>query len=772
MYGWSTQQLTEFLAAASAARSRSALLQLTVERGAEAVEAEVAAVLVGRRVAAQVGFPRARVPRAWLGQLSVTADDIDIPGLGPGQVAAGRVEGEPDTWFVVARLGAHPFRSEERALLRGMARILSLSLHNLVLLSEERRARRASQRQAREILRRQRLLEALGGVQRMIVARASQQEILERLVAETHTFVGDPIVGARLLEADGSLRIVAAHGLDRATLEAVVHHEVGTGASGMAVAEDRLVVIEGYPEHPAAVAALAANGLQAAAAAPIRREGQPVGSLVVASDRPGRRYRPDELQALTAFAEHASLALTDAARTRQMLHSAVHDGLTGLPNRTLFLDRLEQRLVTGRRAQPATAVLFMDLDGLKRVNDTLGHAAGDRVLIEVARRLTGSVRDEDTVARLSGDEFTVLLDAVESEGAAVAAAERLLVALRAPFMIEGRPVSLSASIGLRLARPGRDHADEALRCADLAMYEAKARGGGGVAAFHAGLDARAARRFELEADLRRGLERSEFRLVYQPIVGLPDGRVRGVEALLRWDRGIGELVPPAEFIPLAEESGIIVELGAWVLAEACRAALRLDPRPDGLGVSVNLSARQLLDASLDATVEEVLAESGLPPERLTLEITESVFLADAATTIERVDALRRRGVRVAIDDFGTGYSSLSYLRRLPLDAVKIDRAFIEHLADDTRQRALARAIVELCRSLALETVAEGIETRAQARCLVELGCERAQGYLFGRPVAERDIAARLHDSRPPGAGPRLVVGSSRRSVAGAGHRTA
>jgi diguanylate cyclase (GGDEF)-like protein len=733
--GWSTQQLTEFLAALGAARSRAAALRLATERIAESLEAEVAAVIINRRVAAQVGFPRCGLPRGLARRLVTGAETIDIPGMGVCGTLVCRLEEDRDAWLTIARAGDQGFSAEDRALMRGMARILALTLHNLGLLARERAARLASQRQAAEIRERQRMLEALAAVQRMIVARAPQQEILDRLVADVGRFVGDPIVGLRLIAPDGDLHLVAAMGLDSTTFGALEHSAVGVGAGGMAMAEDRLVVIADYTHHPAALAALSERGLQTAAAAPIHQDGRPIGSLVVASNTPGRRYESTQLEALAAFAEHASLALTDSARTAQILHLALHDALTGLPNRTLFSDRLNQRLLAGRRHREQAAVLFIDIDNLKRVNDTLGHPAGDAVLIEVGRRLRATVGDADTVARLSGDEFTVLLDSVDGEADAMATAHRLVDALRRPLEVADRSLTLTASVGVRLCRAGRDRASDALRGADLAMYDAKKRTDRFVALFHPELDSRAARRLELESDLRAALDAGAFRVFYQPIVGLRDRSLRAVEALVRWDRGPLGLVSPAEFIPLAEETGLIVELGAWVLEEACRTVAALDRSSAvPLRLSVNLSARQLVEPGLEAIVVQALAASGLAADRLTLEITESVLLTDTIATVTRLDALRRLGVKVAIDDFGTGYSSLGYLRRLPLDSVKIDRTFIEHLTDDLRQAALVRAIVELCRSLELEIVAEGVESEPQARRLLDLGCELGQGYHLGRPM--------------------------------------
>jgi len=744
--GWSTQQLTEFLAAIGTASSRAAAVRLAVERVADAVEAEIAAILIGGRLAAQVGFPPDAVPRGLLQRIAAGEDAIEIEGLGPCRTAASRLGDDDDMRVVIARGGNVPFSGEERALLRGMARVLNLSLGNLRLLKRERAARRASQRQAAEIGERQRLLEALSTVERMIADRAPLPEILDVIVSGVGKLVGDELVSLRLLDPDmsGVLRMVASQGIPLDTYNEVERGVSGEGAGGLALEEDRMVVIEDYLGHSSAVPALTRLGVRAAAAAPIRQDGKPVGSLVVASTVVGRRFRETEREALVAFAEHASLAVTDAARTRQMLHSALHDALTGLPNRALFSDRLDQRLVGGRRARPPAAVLFLDVDALKRINDSLGHLVGDEVLVETARRLTMSVRTEDTVARLAGDEFTVLLDSVTGESEALAVADRLLEAIRQPIVAGGRQLSLTASIGVRLARPGVDRSADAMRGADLAMYEAKVRGGGAVALFHPDLDQRAVRRLELEGELRAAMAAGELRVLYQPIVTLPDGRFIGVEALVRWDRGSRGLVSPVEFIPLAEETGLIVELGAWVLGEACRTVVGLD-RESGteLNLSVNLSARQLLEPGLEATVAAALSASGLRAGRLTLEITEGVLMADTATTIDRLGSLRGLGVRVAIDDFGTGYSSLGYLRRFPLDAVKIDRSFIEDITEGTRQAALVHAIVELCRTLELDTVAEGVETYEQAARLTELGCEMAQGFHFGRPMTARDLARRL-----------------------------
>ena len=767
--GWSTQQLTEFLAAIGSASSRAAAVRLAVERVAEAEEAEVAAILFGGRIVAQIGFAPGATPRALLRRIAAGEDPVEIEGIGHCRTAGVRLAEDEAITIVIARAGDAPISGEDRALLRGMARVLTLSLGNLALLKRERVARRASQRQAAEIGERQRLLEALSAVERMIADRAPLQEILDSIVRGTARLVGDEVVGLRLLDPDvpGVLRVVASHGLSHQDIEDVAEGRVGAGAGGLALAEDRMVIIDGYQDHPSSLAPLVRRGVQSAAAAPIRQDGKPVGSLVVASLVAGRSYRQTEREALVAFAEHASLAVSDAARTRHMLHSGLHDDLTGLPNRALFSDRLDQRLVGGRRERPPAAVLFLDIDALKRINDSLGHVVGDEVLVETARRLKKAVRTEDTVARLGGDEFTILLDSAK-ETEAMATAARLLAAVRTPMTAGGRELALTASIGVRMARAGVDAASDVMRGADLAMYEAKVRGGGAVALFHPDLDQRAVRRLELEGELRAALDGGDFRVLYQPIVALPGGRIEGVEALVRWHRGEDGLVSPAEFIPLAEETGIIVELGAWVLGEACRTVMGLE-RDTGaaLSLSVNLSARQMLEPGLEATVAAALSASGLPADRLTLEITESVLMADTAATMHRLGSLRGLGIKVAIDDFGTGYSSLGYLRRFPLDAVKIDRSFIEDVAVGTRQAALVHAIIELCRVLELETVAEGVETPEQAARLAELGCPSAQGFYFGRPMSVGDLSSRLTERARR---PRVVAGHRRTTAASTSQR--
>jgi diguanylate cyclase (GGDEF)-like protein/PAS domain S-box-containing protein len=417
----------------------------------------------------------------------------------------------------------------------------------------------------------------------------------------------------------------------------------------------------------------------------------------------------------------------------QLAHQAFYDSLTGLPNRALFLDRIEQALRRQAR-QPATvSVFFLDLDDFKTVNDSLGHTAGDRLLVQVAERLRQCLRPSDTAARFGGDEFSVLVEDAGVEPNDLA--ERILATLRKPFSVDGTEVQIGATVGVAVSRQGSSSATELLRDADAAMYAAKADGKGGWRLFEPSMHETVRLRLELKGALDRGIEAGEFVLHYQPILDVMSGRIRGMEALVRWTHPERGLVPPLEFIPLAEETGLIVPLGRWVLAEACRAAVRLQHGAlAGPYMSVNLSPRQLQQPELVDDVKAALKSSGLAAERLTLEITESAMMRDTDLMIARLRSLREIGVQIAIDDFGTGYSSLNYLRHLPVDVVKIDRAFVGGIVADQAQRAVVATIIDLCHTLGLQQIAEGVETEEQRQVLGELGCDLGQGFLWARPL--------------------------------------
>jgi diguanylate cyclase (GGDEF)-like protein/PAS domain S-box-containing protein len=420
----------------------------------------------------------------------------------------------------------------------------------------------------------------------------------------------------------------------------------------------------------------------------------------------------------------------------QLIHQAFHDSLTLLPNRALFSDRLEQALVHTARRQSKVGLLYLDLDNFKLINDGLGHQAGDELLAEAATRLRLCVREEDTVARLGGDEFVILLG-LTTEAEAVQAAERIEQQFMCPFRIGGHDFVVTVSIGIALSDSSQEPPGDLLRNADLAMYRAKAGGRARHVVFQASMQTDSLSRLDLENDLRRAVERGELRVHYQPIVILDSGRVTEVEALVRWLHPTRGLLVPADFIHIAEESGLVVPIGQWVLEEACRqvAAWQVEfPVKPALMVSVNLSPRQFQQPMLVEQVSTVLRKTGLPPAGLKLEITEGAIMRDVEATIRTLRQLKELGVRIAIDDFGTGYSSLAYLKCLPLDILKIDRSFIKGIGHDPEDTAIVRAIIAMAKSLHLSVTGEGIETAEQAALLRGWACELGQGYFFGRPL--------------------------------------
>jgi diguanylate cyclase (GGDEF)-like protein/PAS domain S-box-containing protein len=431
----------------------------------------------------------------------------------------------------------------------------------------------------------------------------------------------------------------------------------------------------------------------------------------------------------------------------ELRRQAFHDSLTGLANRALFADRLEHALARTHRSGQSIAVLFIDLDDFKTVNDSLGHGEGDRLLVAVAERLVGAVRAGDTIARMGGDEFAVLIeDPVEAEAPEVVA-QRLLSALEAPFEQGAKELFVHASVGVAASTSRSQTADELLRDADVSMYTAKSNGKNRVEVFVPSMHEAALARFALKADLERAVEREEFALVYQPIMHLATGRVAGVEALLRWHHPRRGLVGPTEFIPVAEETGLIVRLGRWVLEQACSQALAWDEATSTpLTMSVNVSARQIQAPGFVDDVARVLASTGLAPARLTLELTESVLMQDVEGTASTLDALKALGIRLAIDDFGTGYSSLTYLDRFPIDELKIDRSFVATMTTGPDQSALVRSILKLSETLHLGTVAEGIEQADQLAELKALGAGMGQGYFFAQPLTPEALTAFLAGS--------------------------
>ena len=424
-------------------------------------------------------------------------------------------------------------------------------------------------------------------------------------------------------------------------------------------------------------------------------------------------------------------------------YQALHDSLTGLPNRRRFVDRLGQALGrTRRRKGTRAAVLFMDLDGFKNVNDSLGHEVGDLLLVVVAQRLGRSLRPEDALARFGGDEFVVLLEEVDDPAEAVRVAERITEELRWPFLLDGRELFAAASIGISLGDARTHDPDVLLREADTAMYRAKEEGGGGLRVFDPAMHERALDRLEIENDLRRAIEREEFVVHYQPIVRLDDGGVSALEALVRWQHPERGLLNPDEFVPVAEESGLVVPMGLAVLEAACLKATawqETHPQIPPLVMAVNLSATQLKRPDLAEAVEGVLERTGFEGNCLALDVTETAYVSALEGDAGGLDRLRKMGVGISIDDFGTGYSSLSYLKRLPADTIKVDKSFVKGLGEDVGDTVIVRMVVEVAHTLGMEVVAEGVETEEQAALLAELGCDLAQGYLFSKPLPPEGV---------------------------------
>ena len=751
---WSTQQLTELLTVLGEVPDRATVVRRAVEHVAEALEAEVAALVADATVVHCLGYQQDAIPVAELVEASGGAvPTLHVDGVGSCAVVTADCSALGGGRVVVARTATAPFSSEERALLRGMAQVLSLTLQARRLVDEERTSREISDAEAADkaellasLQERQTLLERLSRIQRSISSRQPLHDVLDAIVMGAAELLREDIVGLRLLDTEDSDFMVLASsiGVPQHLAAATQRQPVSQGVGGRAIVENRLVHTSAYADVENPIPGFAADGIHSAMAAPVRQGTRAVGSLVVATRRTGRTYSASEQEALTAFAEHVSLALNDAQSVEALhravekaTHQSLHDPLTELPNRALFLDRLGRACErSARRSGSPYSVLFIDVDDFKVVNDSLGHLVGDRLLSAVALRIQGALRLQDTVARLGGDEFAVLLEDTP-ESSAMTAAERVLTELRTPFDLPtGHTVHVSASIGLVTSRGATDLPEELLRDADVAMYCAKGKGKHRFVVFEPAMRAHLQARTELEAELRAAVTGQQFTVHYQPVVDARAGAVVGTEALLRWEHPRRGLVPPGEFVPLAEDTGLIVPIGSMVLHEACRqtAQWREVPETAHLTLSVNLSPRQLSEPTLIEDVRDALVSSGLPPRALVLEITENLLVGDIAGASSRLDELKALGVRLAVDDFGTGYSSLSYLSRLPVDVLKVDRSFVAGIVDGVSAGKLAWAVLALADSLDLETVAEGVETPEQAQALLTEGCTRLQGFLYSRPV--------------------------------------
>ncbi len=489
--------------------------------------------------------------------------------------------------------------------------------------------------------------------------------------------------------------------------------------------------------------------VKSAAVIVIKGKGQPYGVIGAGSRRP-YDFSQGDIDFMQAIANVLANAIERRAAEQRTQHEALHDPLTGLPNRNLFLDRLKQSLTVAARRENSIAVLFLDLDQFKLVNDSLGHAAGDELLAAVAPRIEGALRPGDTVARFGGDEFAILAEDVGNERGATRIAERIAETLARPFILREREHFVSASIGISIGG-GTEAPESLIRDADSALYRAKERGRGGYEIFDEVMRSRVIEHMQTENDLRRALQREELELHYQPVIRLRDGSIVALEALLRWNHPERGMVGPLAFIPVAEESRLIVPIGRWVIEQACRQAAawqQLTPDERPVAVAVNLSARQLADPHLLSHLQGAIRANGIDPSTIWLELTETTLLEDTDFVERTLASLRGLGVRMVLDDFGVGFSSLGYLKRLPLSMIKLDRTFVEGLSEGSHDAAIVRAVSEMAVTMGIGVVAEGVETKEQVEMADALGCGFAQGFHFSEPVPVGHIERLLEQPMP------------------------
>ncbi|MCU1364541.1 MAG: diguanylate cyclase/phosphodiesterase with sensor(s) [Ilumatobacteraceae bacterium] len=650
---------------------------------------------------------------------------LDHPDAMQGGIAVDVASTRRNYGRLVALDPSSTLMPHERSLLEAYARLVATALDSATALEDARRQAKTAH--------------TLLNLSTALAQIATTDEMAGKLAQAIPIVVECDLALVALLDpASGVARVVAAHGVDESVI-GLTTSMVGEGLINELRFYDQATAREPLRTF------MAMHGMVAMVSVPVLVDDAAVGSLVAAvTSQPERLTAGVELEErLRGLAGQASTALRNATLIEQIRHQAMHDSLTGLPNRTLILDRAEQMLARARRTRMPCAALYIDVDGFKDVNDMFGHAAGDELLRMVAGRLISSTRGGDTVGRLGGDEFVVLTEGESLDAGPECVAERLLVVMREPYRLSNAPHPLLVTVSIGIAEGHRVCASDLLRDADLALYRGKAEGKNRYVAFATEMQTALVDRLQMEGKLRRALDNDEFFLLYQPIFDLVDQRITGAEALLRWRQADGGIVMPDTFIPLLEESGMIVDVGRWVIRQACAQAAQWAAAGADIDISVNLSARQLDHETLVDDVLDALRTTGLCGSALTLEITETAVMRDPARTLRILTAIQALGVRIAIDDFGTGYSSLAYLQQFPIDTIKIDRSFIQGISQSAESTALIRTLVQLGKTLGLRTLAEGIESREQLDVLRGEQCDSGQGYLIARPLEVAQIEAML-----------------------------